>query len=171
MLSRRAAAAIAGCAATLIAVTASPAATAAPPTTAPGGGRTLYVTNGDTNDISIFTIGQTGDLTLAAGQIQTGKQPRGIVFAPDGDTAYVAASGANAVSAYRVGSGGELTQLAEYPTGGSLPFGIAITPTARRCTSPTSTTGRSRPSPSRATERCNGPATPSPASTRPTGWR
>lgn len=87
----------------------------------------LYVTNGNSNTISIFTIAADGDLRPFGDPVPTAANPRGIVFAPGGDLAYVVNSGTNQISSYRVGPGGGLRLLGQVGTD-EVPFGIAVSP-------------------------------------------
>lgn len=95
--------------------------------TAAPGGRTLYVTNANTDTISVFTITDTGDLRPLGDPVATADQPRGIVLAPGGDVAYVENGDAHLISTYRVGPRGELALLGQVGTAG-YPFGIAVSP-------------------------------------------
>lgn len=97
------------------------------PASAAPGGPMLYVTNANSDNISIYTITSTGDLRPFGDVVQTEDEPRGIVFAPGGDFAYVENGAANLVSTYEVGQRGELALLDTVGTAG-LPFGIAVSP-------------------------------------------
>ncbi|MFC0112241.1 lactonase family protein [Kibdelosporangium aridum] len=91
-------------------------------------GPTLYVSNANSDNISIFTITDTGDLVPLGDPVRTADQPRSMVFSPDGDFLYVENGDAHLVSTYKVDSGGGLTLLQKVKTAG-YPFGIAISPT------------------------------------------
>ncbi|WP_219471822.1 lactonase family protein [Nonomuraea rhizosphaerae] len=103
----------------------APAASGTPP------GRKLYVTNGDTNDISIFDLDADGRPVPGPALFATGRQARGIVFTPDGRTAYVVAGAENKVYQYRVRPDGTLTSLAPPVPTGAGAFGIAVAPSGR----------------------------------------
>lgn len=97
------------------------------PATAAQAGPTLYVTNGNSDNISIFTITDTGDLVPLGDPVTTFDQPRSMVLSPDGDFLYVENGDAHLVSTYEVDSHGGLTLLQKVETAG-YPFGIAISP-------------------------------------------
>jgi DNA-binding beta-propeller fold protein YncE len=86
---------------------------------------TLYVTNGNSDNISVFTVEAGGGLELVA-SVETPDRPRGIVFT--GAVAHVVNSGVRLVSTYRVGPGGELTPLGRAVQTDTDPFGIAASP-------------------------------------------
>jgi 6-phosphogluconolactonase (cycloisomerase 2 family) len=90
-------------------------------------GPTLYVTNGGSDTISIFTIASNGNLSPLQAPLPTDLNPRGIVFAPGGDIAYVWHGDAQLITTYEVGSNGELTLLDKDGTVGH-PFGVAVSP-------------------------------------------
>jgi 6-phosphogluconolactonase (cycloisomerase 2 family) len=92
---------------------------------------TLYVTNGVSDSISVFTIQPSGDLDPVGDPVPTPDQPRGIVFSPSGDVAYVVNGGAREISSYRVGVRGELTPLGQPVETVDEPFGIAVAPDGR----------------------------------------
>ena len=107
----------------MVAPTASANASAAP---------TLYVTNGGSDSISVFTIRPSGDLDPVGAPVRTSDMPRGIVFLPSGDVAYVVNGGmAPKISSYRVGARGELTPLGQPVGTAAEPFGIAVAPDGR----------------------------------------
>ncbi|MFG2000978.1 beta-propeller fold lactonase family protein [Spirillospora sp. NPDC048911] len=127
-----------GAAAALLPVTAASSSAVPPQASAiPAQGRTLYVTNRATDDVTVFKIGPDGRLTTAGGRTGTGNEPRGLVFSPDARHAYgvngddsVSAQGT--VSAYTVSGDGGLTPLgAPVGTGGDTGFGIAIDPAGK----------------------------------------
>jgi DNA-binding beta-propeller fold protein YncE len=86
---------------------------------------TLYVTNGNSDTVSVFTIEAGGGLALVA-STETPRQPRGIVFT--GGVAHVVNSGVGEVSTYRVGRRGELSPLGRAVRTDKDPFGIAASP-------------------------------------------
>ncbi|MBP2327933.1 hypothetical protein JOF56_008318 [Kibdelosporangium banguiense] len=71
--------------------------------------RTLYVTNGDSDNVAVSTILASGDLKPVGKPVEALDRPRGIVFAPNGNTAYVLRTGADRIASYRVGARGQLT--------------------------------------------------------------
>jgi DNA-binding beta-propeller fold protein YncE len=96
-------------------------------------GRTLYVTNGGTATVKIFTIGREGALSPLGSLVETGDAPRGIALSADGRRAYVATTVTDStpngvVWAYSVRDDGGLELLDTYETHGDMPFGIARTP-------------------------------------------
>lgn len=91
------------------------------------GGHMLYVTNGNSDTIAVFTITAGGDLRPVGDPVPTDSRPRGIVFSPSGGVAYVVNSGASRISSYRVGPRGELRLFDQVGTDGE-PFGIAVSP-------------------------------------------
>jgi len=106
----------------MVAPTASASAAAAP---------TLYVTNGGSDSISVFTIRPSGDLDPVGDPVPTPDMPRGIVFSPSGDVAYVVNGGAREVSSYRVGARGELTPIGRPVEIAGEPFAIGVAPDGR----------------------------------------
>ncbi|WP_158885105.1 lactonase family protein [Amycolatopsis anabasis] len=95
--------------------------------TAAPAGPTLYVTNGNSDNIAIFTITDTGDLIPLGDPVPTADQPRSMVFSPGGDFLYVENGDAHQVSTYKVDSRGRLTLRQKIETAG-YPFGIALSP-------------------------------------------
>ena len=90
-------------------------------------GPTLYVSNANSDNISIYTIADDGDLVPLGKPVVTADQPRSMVLSPDGDFLYVENGDAHRVTTYKVDAGGGLTFLQEVKTAG-YPFGIAISP-------------------------------------------
>lgn len=95
--------------------------------TAAPAGPTLYVTNANSDNISIFTIADTGDLIPLGDPVPAADEPRSMVFAPRGDFLHVENGAAHLVSTYEVDSRGGLTLRQKIETAG-YPFGIAISP-------------------------------------------
>ncbi|MFI6173750.1 lactonase family protein [Nocardia sp. NPDC051052] len=95
---------------------------------------TVYVTNSDSNNVSVFSIGAGGALSKVHEPVgDCGEDPRAIVAAPNGRTIYVSNTGANHISAFRVGAHGSLTCLqSPIRTDGDDPFGLALSPDGRR---------------------------------------
>jgi 6-phosphogluconolactonase len=85
--------------------------------------RLLYVSNGNSNNVSAFRIGSTGALTAVSGSpFATGTFPQGVTVrhqrTPGGVSpalVYVANFSTNNVSAFTVGSGGRLTPVSGSP--------------------------------------------------------
>ncbi|MGR6919569.1 beta-propeller fold lactonase family protein [[Actinomadura] parvosata] len=95
-------------------------------------GGTLYVTNGDSGDISLFRLGSTGEPVLEPPLVPTGTQPRQLQFSADGRTAYVATALDDSVHQYRVRDDGRLTPLAPPAVrAGDFPFGSLLAPSGR----------------------------------------
>jgi 6-phosphogluconolactonase len=97
------------------------------PATAAPAGPTLYVTNANSDNISIYTVADNGDLLPLGKPVLTADQPRSMVLSPGGDFLYVENGDAHRVSTYKIDAGGGLTFLQEVETAG-YPFGIAISP-------------------------------------------
>jgi DNA-binding beta-propeller fold protein YncE len=77
-------------------------------------GAHLYVLNNNDDDVSVFDIDGSGDLSLAELE-PTSRRPEHLVLHPDGDFLYVAsagdAGGLSTISVYAVASDGELTEV------------------------------------------------------------
>jgi len=97
------------------------------PASAAPAGPTLYVSNANSDNISIFTITDTGDLVPLGNPVKTADQPRSMVLSPGGDFLYVENGDAQLVSTYKIDAGGGLTLLQKVETAG-YPFGIAVSP-------------------------------------------
>ena len=75
-------------------------------------GRYVYMTNRGSNDVSQYTIGANGALTLMTERtVATGIDPWGITVDPSGRYAYVTNAGSNSVSQYTIGANGALTPM------------------------------------------------------------
>jgi len=112
------------CTAVLLAgVMVAPSASASAPA-----GPTLYLTNGKSNTVSVFTIRPSGDLDPVGDPVETQEAPRGIVLPPSGDFAYVVNGDSATVSSYRVGARGQLTPIGRPVETTGEPFGIAVAP-------------------------------------------
>jgi YVTN family beta-propeller protein len=85
-------------------------------------GRRGVVTHWYGYDVAILEI--AGDRLSAAGRVEVGPEPRGVVLAPDGKTAYVAVGAANEVVRVDVES---RTVTGRLPVGRE-PRGLALTP-------------------------------------------
>ncbi|UBU09191.1 lactonase family protein [Nonomuraea gerenzanensis] len=116
---------------TALATLAAAALFAGAPAGAAIGSGTLYVTNGDSNDISLFRLDSTGRPALEPPLIPTGQQPRQLHLSTDGRTAYVATALDDSVHQYRVGDDGRLTVLAPPVRTGDSPFGSLRAPSGR----------------------------------------
>ena len=92
---------------------------------------TLYVTNGMSDNVAVFTIQPSGDLDPVGRPVEVPAQPRGIVFLPNGGVAYVVSGTARRISSYRVGPRGELTRFGEPVETADDPFGITVAPDGR----------------------------------------
>ncbi|GAA2208924.1 hypothetical protein GCM10009850_043820 [Nonomuraea monospora] len=91
----------------------------------------LYVTNGDSGDISLFRLDGQGRPVPDPPLVATGRQPRQLVFARDGRTAYVATALDDHVHQYQVGHDGRLAVLAPPVRTGAFPFGSVVSPSGR----------------------------------------
>jgi 6-phosphogluconolactonase len=105
---------------------ASPTAIAVTPS-----GKLAYVTNGDSNDVSVFAIDPgTGKLT-SLGTAAAGSLPVAIAIAASGKFAYVSNSASNNVSVYAIDpSSGALTGI-DTTTAGLSPVAIVVAPSGR----------------------------------------
>jgi DNA-binding beta-propeller fold protein YncE len=91
-------------------------------------GRTLYVVDQATSDVSQYAIGDDGTLTpRSPATVATGSAPFGIALAPDGRHAYVTNQGTGSISVYEIGSDGGLTAGPAVGAGTGT-VGIAISP-------------------------------------------
>jgi YVTN family beta-propeller protein len=92
-------------------------------------GRTLYVVDQPTNDVSQYAIADDGTLTpKSPATVATGATPFGIAVAPDGRHVYVANQDANSISVFAVDSDGTLMPEATTVAAGAGPVEIALTP-------------------------------------------
>lgn len=97
-------------------------------------GRFLYVANSGSNNVTAYSIGATGLLTLVPptasnpNPVSTdGTTPRGIAVARGGRFLYVANSGSNNVTAFSIGGTGLLTPV---PSTGPSPNPVSVAGTA-----------------------------------------
>jgi 6-phosphogluconolactonase (cycloisomerase 2 family) len=92
-------------------------------------GRTLYVVDQPTNDVSQYAIGDDGTLTpKSPATVTTGATPFGIAVAPDGRHVYVANQDGNSISVFTVRSDGTLMPNAGTVDAGAGPVAIALAP-------------------------------------------
>jgi 6-phosphogluconolactonase (cycloisomerase 2 family) len=103
-------------------------------------GQFLYVANSGSNDITAFSIGATGLLSLIApsgantNPIKTSvTAPKGMAISPNGSFLYVANSSTHNVTVFQIGTNGLLTLVPPaggttnpIPTGGTTPNSIMI---------------------------------------------
>lgn len=89
----------------------------------PQSGKFLYVANSGSNDVTAFSIGETGLLSRIApaganaNPISTGgKGPKGVTISPNGSFLYVANSGSDNLTVFQIGANGLLTLV---PAGGN----------------------------------------------------
>jgi 6-phosphogluconolactonase (cycloisomerase 2 family) len=107
-------------------------------------GQFLYVANSGSNNVTAFTIGAGGVLTLvpATGPnpnpVPVGTTPNGIAVSPNGQFLYVANSGTSDVTAFTIGAGGVLTPVSStlgnpnpVSVGGTTPNGITVSPSGQ----------------------------------------
>jgi 6-phosphogluconolactonase len=98
------------------------------------GGKFLFVTQHNTNQVAAFTINSTGQLTAVAGSpFPAGSFPEESIVDPSGKFLYVSNNmdALGGISAYTIGSDGTLTAVPGSPfttlvNGG--PFGLAVHP-------------------------------------------
>ncbi|THJ17885.1 MAG: lactonase family protein [Nitrospira sp. CG24B] len=103
-------------------------------------GQFLYVANSGSNDITAFSIGATGLLSLIApsgtntNPVKTSvTAPKGMAISPNGSFLYVANSSTHNVTVFQIGTNGLLTLVPPaggttnpIPTGGTTPNSIMI---------------------------------------------
>jgi DNA-binding beta-propeller fold protein YncE len=91
-------------------------------------GRSVYVTNGESDTLSQYSVGPGGGLSpKSPATVPTGPNPAGVAVSPDGGSVYVA--NFDSVSQYSVGPGGALSPKspATVPAG-ERPIGVAVSP-------------------------------------------
>jgi 6-phosphogluconolactonase (cycloisomerase 2 family) len=99
-------------------------------------GQTLYVTNRDSNTLSVFSVAADGTLTeLTAPVPSEAIQPQGLAVTPDGRFLYVSHRGADAVdfdvvTRFAIGRDGTLTPLGKVQIG-QTGNAMAVTPDGR----------------------------------------
>jgi hypothetical protein len=93
-------------------------------------GKFAYVANGNTNNVSAYSIAANGALTPVKGSpFAAGRQPFSAAVDPTGKIAYVANDLDNNASAYSIAANGALTPVPGSPfAAGSFPVLVAITP-------------------------------------------
>jgi 6-phosphogluconolactonase len=93
-------------------------------------GQFAYVTNGNSSDVSAYTIdGTTGGLTPVDGSpFSAGTDPRSVKVDSTGQFAYVANFGSDGVSAYTIDeTTGSLTPVRDSPfAAGSVPISVTV---------------------------------------------
>jgi len=94
-------------------------------------GNLVYVLNaGGTENITGFSVGQTGALTLLPGSSRplsaTGVGPAQVGFDPSGSWLVVTEKNTNLIDVYAVGSGGYASAPVISPSAGQTPFGFAF---------------------------------------------
>ncbi len=96
--------------------------------------RFAYVANGNSNDVSMYTINATtGALTaMAPGTIAAGRFPQAVAVDPSGRFAYVATLEFDAVSMYTINATtGALTSIGTTVTAGGSAQSVAVDPSGR----------------------------------------
>lgn len=91
-------------------------------------GQFAYVTDFFNYEVSGYTIGSNGALTLI-GTTTAGTQPTAVAFDPAGQFAFVANWGSKSIWVYTIGSSGTLT-LIQTIAAGKEPNSLAVDPTA-----------------------------------------
>jgi DNA-binding beta-propeller fold protein YncE len=108
-------------------------------------GRTLYVVDQTTNDVSQYAIGDDGALTAKTpATVETGplgSAPFAIALAPDGRHAYVTNQGAGNIAVFDVGSDGALLPNPATVSSGTGTVGIALSPDGTSAYATNSTAG------------------------------
>jgi YVTN family beta-propeller protein len=92
-------------------------------------GRTLYVVDQATDDVSQYAVAEDGTLTpKSPATVATGTTPFGIAVAPDGAHVYVTNQDDGTVSVFTAGSDGALAGTGTTVGAGSGPVQIALSP-------------------------------------------
>ncbi len=92
-------------------------------------GRTLYVVDQPTDDVSQYAIADDGTLTpKSPATVRTGTTPFGIAVAPDGRHVYVTNQDGNSISIFAVAADGALVPGTTRVDAGSGPVQIALSP-------------------------------------------
>jgi 6-phosphogluconolactonase (cycloisomerase 2 family) len=78
-------------------------------------GKFLFVTDADTNQVAVFSIGSSGQLAAAGTPADTGTTPVSVSVQPNGKFLYTANQGSNDVSIFSIDSSGGLTPLSGSP--------------------------------------------------------
>jgi YVTN family beta-propeller protein len=90
-------------------------------------GKFAYVANGDSNDVSIYTINAATGVLTPTGTIGARPGAMSVSVDPSGKFAYVANASDNSVSMYTINTTtGALTSLGPIAAG-SLPFSVVTT--------------------------------------------
>ncbi len=94
-------------------------------------GRTVYVANKDSGNVSVYTIGTGGTLAEISGSpFAAGGLPASVTVDPTGRYVYVANQADDSVSAYTIGDGGALTPVSGSPFAtGDNPKSVVVDPT------------------------------------------
>ncbi|MFM0515458.1 beta-propeller fold lactonase family protein, partial [Paraburkholderia sp. RL17-373-BIF-A] len=90
-----------------------------------------YVTNVNSNTVSMYTVNTDGTLSPLGSPVPTGSHPLSIAVAPSGRFAYVANSKDNTVSMYTVNVDGTLSPLGRPVPTGVVPLSIAVAPSGQ----------------------------------------
>ncbi len=92
-----------------------------------------YVANGDSNNVSAYSIGADGFLTPVPGSpFAAGNVPESVAVDPTAKFAYVANALSHNVSAYRIGADGALKPVEGSPfAAGKNPISVAVDPTGK----------------------------------------
>jgi len=103
-------------------------------------GRSVYVTNGHSDDVSQYDVGAGGTLEhKSRATIRAGEEPVAVAVSRDGKSVYVTSAGSDAVSQYDVGAGGALKpKAAATISAGDEPVAVAVSPDQGplRCVAP-----------------------------------
>lgn len=92
---------------------------------------TAYVTNFDSNTISVYSIDPANGNLNSVATTPTGRNPFAVAVDPDNRFLYTTNFGDNTVSAFRIdGSNGTLTPIGSFPTGVN-PKAVAVDPSGR----------------------------------------
>jgi len=94
-------------------------------------GRSVYVTDSNSNHVSQYDVGVGGALAPKSPKsfVSAGQSPGGVAVSPDGRSVYVTNVGASTVSQYDVGAGGALAHKKPATVAaGSGPFDVAVSP-------------------------------------------
>jgi 6-phosphogluconolactonase len=95
-------------------------------------GKFAYVANGNSNNVSVYTINQTSGALTAGTAVSAGTTPISVAIDPTGQYAFVANNGSNNVSTYSINpTTGALSPVGGPYGAGSAPRSVAIDPTGQ----------------------------------------
>lgn len=78
-------------------------------------GKFLFVADSITNQVAVFSIGSSGQLSAVGAPVAAGTRPVSVCVHPGGKFLYTANQGSNDVSGFSIDSSGALTKLSDTP--------------------------------------------------------